>query len=96
MNLDALSTKEYRKLIEKLSGYCWRFEKRHKRLPTFRQVAKRFSLNYDDIETLIYDSEHIDIIEGGRVGGLGGGVYVIETRGKFMLECYENPEMRPA
>lgn len=96
MNLEAMSLSEYQDLTKKLSRYCWRFNERHKKLPTFRQIANRFKLSYDDIEILAQDCENVDIIEGGRVGGLGGGIYTYETRGEYLLECYENPETCPA
>lgn len=95
MKLDNLSLKEYKELTKKLSRYCWRYQKKHQQSPTLKQAAKRFNLKHDDIETLSYDCDNIDIIEGGRIGGLGGGIFTYENRGECLLECYEDPEKCP-
>lgn len=82
---------------EELFGYADRFARRSEeaekgtKYPTFRQVAKRFKVTYDEIETVIDDYQgdgYLGMAVGMQVGGMGGGTYRFESRGQYLVEAY--------
>lgn len=60
--------------------------------PTFRQVAKRFGVKYDDIEDAVADGQGRDgcgsyfgVAIGVQIQGVGYGVH--GTRGEYLVEA---------
>lgn len=58
------------------------------RLPTFRELARRYRLSLDEVEALVEDTEGLEIVVGAQVGG-GGGQFVFGTQGEWEVEYVE-------
>ncbi len=67
-----LTTNEYIELKQKLTNYVLRKQKNFARLkdklPTFKQIGKRFGLNLDQVEQLCDDTDHCCVNTGFRCG----------------------------
>ncbi len=57
--------------------------------PTFREVAKRFNIRYEDIEQACMDWDHTKgyMAPGVAIGG-SGGVAGFGSKGQYVVEAY--------
>ena len=90
-----MSSKVQKITPEALFNYVVEFQDRASQkgdsnlLPSFHQVAKRFSTTYDEIESAILDYQgdgYLGEVVGFR-GGMGG-IAEIKTRGDHLVEAY--------
>ncbi len=84
---------KYKSLIERITKFCldYQTESENKgegtRYRTYREIAKRYDLTYEQLYDIIQDSDgKLETISGFEVGGLGGGVFNIEKQGEYQVE----------
>ena len=57
--------------------------------PTFRDVAKRFKVTYDQIEQTCEDWDHRQGYMQPAIGGqCGSGIFTYSSRGEHLVEAY--------
>lgn len=81
---------------EKLFAYVLNYTRRAEQensnqlYPTFRQVAKRFNVTYDQIEDACADWDNSKGYMGAVVGGqCNGGHFGYDHRGEQLVEAYQ-------
>jgi hypothetical protein len=85
-----ITGEKWQSLKQRLIDFVKERQSAGKDSPTFKETARRFKVNYDQVEDLISDcSECLDTIVGIRVGGsVGGAIGVFETRGEYQIEYF--------
>lgn len=81
----ATDTQTYLKQLESLRRWARGRQDTERGMVTFREVAKRYGVKLDTVESMVYDAE-LSYNCGYQVGGLGGGVGEIENRGDYTIE----------
>lgn len=80
-----VDTQTYLKQIESLRRWVGKRQGTERGMVTFREVAKRYGVKLDDVESMVYDAK-LSYNCDYQVGGLGGGVGEIEHRGDYTIE----------
>lgn len=75
----------YLKRLESLRRWVRGRQDTERGMVTFREVAKRYGVKLDEVESMVYDAE-LSFNCGYQVGGLGGGVGDYSSRGDYTIE----------
>lgn len=86
--LDSLTPRGYRGLQQRFAAWVKRRTLTNK-LPTFREAARRYHLNFDEIEQLISETRGLDLIVGIKTYS---GHAAFEHRGMYQIEWFEDHE----